>query len=893
MAEEDKTSGPLESQPDVTQPPTQGRDERFDKPPAAADTPSDSRWKMEDEEENKNLRSDDLKQQEEPPHDEVNHLGDVKVDPNLASVSAEYKATEVHQDEKPVKPDQLGTQTPMASQTLEHFIANQQASKENENAQRQPHVHKLFETPPPTVTPPPDAALPDEMLAMLTPSPQPNDERLVKIISREGHVTYANGRSDQLPPVMQGNLPQENDESSSGAPQQSNHTSEARSPESGSPEDSNVGSEEGADHIGDSGLDSGRDREKEDLKHTNGQFDSQFVQPEDDKPPSEDSVPSESETTTFDSGQTTSDPKEAYHSDTNQQNEEDKYVDDDNEDDDDDYYDDHYWDDVPEPEYTGNVNTGQVDEPPSLFEPLEEKEREQRSPTQEVSEEREKEGEEAREEYSSTVISGDNSSGDLSQGQTQPVDKLPSSDNTQSDTRTAPSEAPPTEAPPSEVSSSEAPPTEFPPPDTYQSEFSSPETVHPPSEVQPDSDEDKAPPSGPDAPPSEVQPSSFDNQTPPSKAETETPSSESPPPSQHDGNDRQQVGTASKPDPSLHGVSDIDLQSIGLPPSHLRPSPSVTQLPGGGQEADLKTDSEPERDDHVEQAYSSRLPSEEQKQEPKNDDTVVDGTYLPDYDEDDDDVVRTTPFQSPVFTPPVVSTPIPGSDSTNVGAGDESHAQESLDLEQIKARTEQLRAQLDNEYHQTTADGQDSNADSRTVQETRTDQERAGMDDDTSSTVADQQSETRRDDARVPAADGTHNNMYNEHPQATPTVEPVEATPNQVPAEIDQSQATFEDGATQPPPYNNAYESEEGEASGEDTPTPPPMDADSAFEEPPPPPRMSYSCRDDYLPMPGHNRGGWMAYHEQVRARIRDFVLDALPSEWSDWVCHNVSSVYS
>ena len=44
--------------------------------------------------------------------------------------------------------------------------------------------------------------------------------------------------------------------------------------------------------------------------------------------------------------------------------------------------------------------------------------------------------------------------------------------------------------------------------------------------------------------------------------------------------------------------------------------------------------------------------------------------------------------------------------------------------------------------------------------------------------------------------------------------------------------------------------------------------------------------------MPGHNRGGWMAYHEQVRAHIRDLVLDALPREWSDWVLPQCKFVY-
>ena len=178
--------------------PTQEQDDRFDTPASG--------WKREEE----GMHADE---QGQPPHSGVNHLGNPKTDPDHASFS-EDKPAEVHHDEKPVEPDQQVSHDgksgiPVASQTFERFNSdqNQRASKEHENAQ-QPHVHRLFETPPPMATPPPDAVLPDEMLALLnSPYPKPNNGRVV----REDHVTFASSRSDQFAPVVEGNLPRDSD----------------------------------------------------------------------------------------------------------------------------------------------------------------------------------------------------------------------------------------------------------------------------------------------------------------------------------------------------------------------------------------------------------------------------------------------------------------------------------------------------------------------------------------------------------------------------------------------------------------------------------------------------------------------------------------------------------
>ena len=836
------------------------------------------------------MRSDYQKQQEQPPRDgEVDHLGTPKTDPNLASISEHQPPSDTHQGEKSVDADKQGhhdgeSRIHMASQTFERFDTdqNQRASNEHMNT----HTHKLFETPPPTATPPPDAVLPDEMLALLnTPHATPNNGR---VVGDDDHVTYASGRSDQPPPVMQGNLPRDGNEAGSGDfPQQTIPASDAQSHESDSLEGRNVDSGERVDRVDTYNDDDDDDDddwngdwgEKPDSKRADGQVDvdARFDQSEGDKPPQ--AGDSESEITTSnastdqpnsDPGRSTSDLDTFDHSDSNGEQSEEKKTTDFY---DDDYYEDHYWDDVPEPEYTGNVDLGQTDEPVLLFEPLEEEEQQQeRPPVQEVSEERDDgEGETEREEYRSAVDDGDGNRED-SEGQTQSVDESPSSDHTQSDdahqseTDTASSrsmaEASLSEAPPTVAPSSEIPQ----PPDTHHSDFESLS-----SEAQPSTTDDKTPPS--EAPPTEdevpsqTQPSGFESNIPPSKAGTDTrrfeapPSgTETPPPSQSDSSDRQQVETGSRLDLSQN--NNIDL----LQPSHLHPSPSVTHLPGaGGMDGQQPTiNSGSEKDDRVNQVpvySSSQLPLEgEQIQEPEKE-VIVDGTHLPD---DDDDDIRTTPFQSPVLTQSVTSTPIPGSDSTDVSNNGDTHYREAPSLDEISARAEQLKARLNSEHHHTA----DSSADSSTVQGTPTDQERAtadGADGGVSSTAADHQPEARR-----------------EAPQ------PVEDTPNQIP---DQSDPAIEDGATPPPPPYDAYESGEGRASREDTPTRPPVNADLAFEEPPPPPRGSYSCRDDYLPMPGASRGGWMAYHEQIRARVRDFVLDALPKEWSDWVCYNVSFV--
>ena len=78
-------------QPDSTQLPTQGQDDQSDKPT------NKSEWKMEDEE---GMHSDFQKQPEQPPRDEVDHLGTPKTDSNLASLSEHKPSTDSHQDEK-------------------------------------------------------------------------------------------------------------------------------------------------------------------------------------------------------------------------------------------------------------------------------------------------------------------------------------------------------------------------------------------------------------------------------------------------------------------------------------------------------------------------------------------------------------------------------------------------------------------------------------------------------------------------------------------------------------------------------------------------------------------------------------------------------------------------
>ena len=1010
----------VEDQLDVTQLPTQEQDDRFD-------TPSASGWKRED---NEGMHTGE---QEQPPYSEMDHhdLGNQNMDPDLASVS-EDKPADIHCVEKLVDSDQQVSHDGesgihVASQTFEQFDSDQsqQALKEHENTQ-QPHVYRLFETPPPMATPPPDAVLPDEMLALLSsPYTISNNERVV----REDHVTFASSRSDQLPPIVQGNLHRDDDKTGSDDFQQPTKTNEARLPETGSQEDRNViDSREQIDHIDDSNW----DLEKLDLKCTQN---SQLDQSEDDKPSQDKAtVDLEFETTTSDASteQLTSDPgqssPDSNYSD-NQQSEDKKKADmfDNN---DDDYHDNHYLTDVPEPEYTSNDKSGQAEDPELSFE-QEEEEQLKLPPAQKVSEECGEEGEKVREEYPSTIDHGDGSSGD-SQGQTQ---SLPSSDNIQSESDTdtsspaeaSPSEAPPTEAPPSVISS-------------FEAKLPSPADMHhPSSDAQPDNAEDKSEGRDPSSasiedktfsPEGQAPSSDVENKAPLFEAEIDThPSEASPwgteasstgnesPPFPSDGGDYQQVDTASKLDPSPLGVDDINLQSGGLQPSHFYSSSSVTQFHGGDGE------------------------------------------------------------QPTINTEPVVSAPITSSDSAGVGIDGGIRDQEPPSLDEIKAHAEQLRVQWEHGYRQTATNDEDSNVDSHTVQGTATDHESAGVDGDTSSTVADQesgarqeaphsisrptedtgdtsstvtdqqsgarqeaphsisrptedagdtsstvadqQSGARQEAPRISrptedtgdtsstvagqqsggarqeaphsisrstedtgntsstvfdqqsgarqeaphisrptedaagntsstvsdqqsgarqetphisrptedAADNTSSTVADqqsgarqEAPQISrPTDDaagntsstvadqqsgarqeashisrPTDYTPYQVhlhvPDRSEDSEPMIEDGVT-PSPSHDAYESVEGGALGEDTPTPSQVDTDSAlvFEETPSPPRMTYSCRDDYLSMPGHDKGGWMSYHEQVRAHVRDLVLDALPKEWSNWVCHNVS----
>ena len=684
---------------------------------------------------------------------------------------------------------------------------------------------RLFETLPSSATPLPNASLPD-------------DER------REDHVSFTEGRSD--PPEVQGNLPQDSDKTgSSGAPQESTPTNEVPSTQNKSPE--NVFEDVANDDDKWDPID-----EKPTLHFAGQESNSQFDRSSDNKPPQvSDSVTSEYETTTSnaeqstsDPGQLTSDPSLTFHSDTDQQNKErDSYNDNENGDD---YYDDHYWDDVPEPEHVSDANTGQVEEPAtsSSFGSSTEEVQQQRSPIQDVSED-----------------------GDVR-----------SSNDIQSDT---PTEAPPTEATPST----------FTPTDTYRSEFASPVTSQPPSEfesslfnstdAQPSSSNDETPPPENKDFSSEFDLFSFEKKAPPSGAETEAPplGAEPPPPSQGDGSDQRQVGTGSSSlASSLIDPNYIDLRSIDSLRSQLHPSPSVTLLPRAegvdhSEETNKNADS---AEDNVERVHSSQLPSQEQKPEPEKDapGVVVDGTRLPDEDNEDVNVADTTLFQSPVFTQSIVPTPIPGSDSTNTDIGINN---QSPSLDEIKARGELLRTRLDSNL----ASHLDNSSDSHIVQETLPAQDIAAADGDASSTTTDRHSEVRFEGGRS-------------EDQHILTVENTPADQVHVPSETDRSQPAVEEGATLPPPSGDPYKYEEGGVSETDTPTTPPVETDSMFEEPPPPPAsgagVSYSCRDDYLAMPGHNRGGSMAYFEGIRSGIRDMVLNALPDEWSDWVCHNVSS---
>lgn len=99
--------------------------------------------------------------------------------------------------------------------------------------------------------------------------------------------------------------------------------------------------------------------------------------------------------------------------------------------------------------------------------------------------------------------------------------------------------------------------------------------------------------------------------------------------------------------------------------------------------------------------------------------------------------------------------------------------------------------------------------------------------------------------------------------------------------------------------YGNAVKSPElptppSSVFEETPPTEEPVAPD--YEAPPPPPtpgqqRPVYNCRAEYIPLPGSD-SGWLAVVEKFRAQSRDWVLDYLPAEWSEWICTNVSITY-
>ena len=97
-----------------------------------------------------------------------------------------------------------------------------------------------------------------------------------------------------------------------------------------------------------------------------------------------------------------------------------------------------------------------------------------------------------------------------------------------------------------------------------------------------------------------------------------------------------------------------------------------------------------------------------------------------------------------------------------------------------------------------------------------------------------------------------------------------------------------------PDEFERANKSPEGTPSpstSDDTPPTWTAPVTPDFEIPPPPPVRPavYNCRDEYIPLPGSD-SGWLAVHEKVRAQARDWVLDTLPEEWSEWICTNVSA---
>ena len=367
------------------------------------------------------------------------------------------------------------------------------------------------------------------------------------------------------------------------------------------------------------------------------------------------------------------------------------------------------------------------------------------------------------------------------------------------------------------------------------------------------------------------------------------------------------VRIGSKRDPNLLGIDmyGIYLRSIGLQPSHLHPSPPVTQLPGGGGERpNVNIDSE--KDDHVEQGYStSQLRSEkEQKQELEKDvsDVITDGTHSPDNDvKAIDDFSHMLLLQSPAFTQSFASTRISSSDSTDVETGHNTNLTGSEDdVCSLHDSTEDevplseagtpLSASAEDKIPPTEGEApppeaRPSHSDDKTAP-SEADTEANPSRPPPNTTVAGPEAPPTGLETPPPIRHDETHDKDDRYLEAPPIAKPVDEIPN---TETDQSPSEFDDSAMPLSPYGNVYDSEEGGAPGEDTPTPPVVDTGSAFEELSSPPRMDYRCRNDYLPMPGNYDEGWMAYHEQVRGHIQDSVLNSLPRESSDFVCHSVS----
>lgn len=817
---------------------------------------------------------------------ETDHLGSVKEKPDLSSFS-EDKGPDIHQRQY-----------------------DQEASEQH----RQPSVTVR---PPPTAgNPPPEAALPDDVLATLSPRSSREDRgQRVRFNGRDGQVRFDNSWSDhQQHTPIQGNLPPPPPPSPANAETKEddpdNQGDNSQPGQTGAKEETREVpiSEVKNHHNPGSSFDSEENRDFYHDEH----MDSQFNKHEDDEEEENgDEYRHPSDATTLDT-----EHEHTYHPDQEARRhdvEQNKmwYVEDEEDEE------DHYWDDVEEPKYT----TEQVPQT-SLFGRPEEQ---QLSPQTLQEGEGEREREEAKDEESPPPVEGDSNEADRQEVQdvshpptlSQPSEpETPHIEAPPSDT--ASHEAPPSDVhvqnevhlsdkPPSEGPPSETPPPEASPDDTPPSMASPPLSKSPPSDIP----THEAPLS--EARPSEALPSeteAFSNVIPHSFSETVP--SQAPP-------------SDSSPSEDLN-LQDVDLQSLRVLRDSLRGVP-VPQPSKVDEASSVATDSE---------GTLSQLPSYGEAVL----NTVVDGTtYLPDDADDDDEGDNVVPktFDSHAFTKTIVSTPIPNSDSNDQqGTGDDQHHTHTpgeppkvKNLDTILAEVEKLNKDwginidATKPAHVTDSESgtesshptmqNDRGAQAKAPPYPRGDydqhdsQDQAGTSFDpqpqpeakptpsfgvgSDDTFAQNDGKLVGDRSDVLATTPDHYQA-----EATPTLEShvvdssdthvhvyhtaVEDMPTEKPAETDQSQ------------YHSAREPDREDERERDTPTPVNFHSVvSEFEEPPPPPVASYSCRDDYIPMPGYSAGGWMAYHEKVRDQVRDLILNSLPEAWSHWVCHNVSSV--